>query len=516
MNLPLVGITLFFLSGILVGDFLPWACPWRLLLAAFATLIAAFILRRTSWFLFFLGLGFFLAGAFSAQRTLHIFPPSHISKMLTQAKVAAKIRGVVNAQPYRQAFRQKGGDSGRRVVLPLELEEINTAEGWQKTSGKVRIQVYRYSLAKEFEIGERLELVLSLRKLKEGGYGRYLRRQRILVEGTLWGGEGVRRLGRSEKFSLRRKCAVVRTFLEDKMVYGLSEREHRQILKGLVFGSRNEFTLELNQLFRRTNTYHVLAISGFNMMLVITLLTALLAAFRLPRRWVAGIMMAIVFIYMALVDWPPSATRAGLMSLLGLLAWAIDRDPLALNTVAASALLILLLSPMQLFLPGFQLSYIVVLGLVFWTQPLHNKLCGQLIRNPEGSRAKIVRSLSLAVAVSSIAWGVVLPIQLHLFGNFSPYSILTNLLILGFVSALTYLGLAALLFNLISVNFGIYLNEINALFMQGLIGILRFFEKLPGSYWEFPRISALIPALFYFAMLYILYVKMTPQRHDPV
>lgn len=508
MNLPLVGITLFFLSGIVAGAFFPLSLPLFFLSAALVFTAAALFFRHTSWFLFFLGAAIFLGGAFSAQRTLYLFPPDHLSRSISGAE-KARLQVVVSAEPYRQKVRSGSGEALSRVVVPAEALRLSTEEGWKNVRGKIRLNFYRNSRAREYEIGEKLELRARLRTVTKEGWGASLRRQRILLEGTVWGNQDVRSLGVGKRFWLKRQLAHLRNYLEEKLAYGLDRSEHRQILWGLIFGSRSDFSPELTQLFRRTNTYHVLAISGFNMTLVIALLTALLAAFRLPRRWVAAGMMVAIFFYMALIGWPPSATRAGLMSLVGLLAWALDREALALNTVALSALLILLFSPMQLFMPGFQLSYLVVLALLFWAQPIYEKLSSWFPKPLHPYRAKIQSAILLALSVSFIAWISVLPVLLNLFGAFALYSVLTNLLILFFVSALTYLGIATLFFNLISVNVGIYFNEVNAFLMNGLLAILQFFDKFPGCYWQFPKLSGSVLVLFYFAMLATLCARMT-------
>lgn len=507
MNLPLVGITLFFLSGIVAGAFFPSPQPLFFLSAALIFTASALFLRRSTWFLFFLGAAIFLGGAFSAQRTLYLFPPDHLSRSISGAE-KVRLQVVVSAEPYRQKVRRDVGANLSRVVVPAEALKLGAEEGWKNVSGKIRLHFYRNSRAREWEIGEKLELRVPLRPVKMEGWGASLRRQRILVEGTVWGDQEVRSLGIGKRFWLKRRLARARAFLEEKLAYGLDRSEHRQILWGLIFGSRSDFSPELTQLFRRTNTYHVLAISGFNMTLVIALLTALFAAFQLPHRWIAAGMMAAIFIYMALIGWPPSATRAGVMSVVGLLAWALDREALALNTVALSALLILLFSPMQLFMPGFQLSYLVVLALLFWTQPLYEKLSSWFPQSPRQNGDKIRAAVLLALCVSFVAWVSVLPVLLNLFGSFALYSVFTNLLILFFVSALTYLGVATLFFNLISVNLGIYLNEINACLMNGLLAILQFFDKLPGCYWQLPKLPGAVLVLFYCAMLAALYVKM--------
>jgi len=191
---------------------------------------------------------------------------------------------------------------------------------------------------------------------------------------------------------------------------------------------------------------------------------------------------------------------------VALLGWALNREVLSLNTVAISAFLILLLSPMQLFMPGFQLSYTVVLGLIFWVQPLQNRLIGWIV--PSQSKIKKwVSPFLLAFSVSCIAWLSVLPITLCTFGTFTLYSVITNLIIASMVSALTSLGIVALAVNCVNVNIGLYFNEVNSFMMDVLLVVLRFFQNLPGCYWVVSPLPKFIMVLFYFMLLYFLYNK---------
>jgi len=506
MIFPLVSVTLFFMAGILVGSFSPWVFPLFFFSGIFLFLSLTLLFRKSDWFLFLLGGTLVFAGGFSAQMALHHYPSNHISKWITQESVRIPLRGNVSDLPYRQSFKTKNGRKIHKVRVPFEVSQIQTKEGWKKSSGKIILDFYFYSRAASYQIGEDLELKATLKRLGQGGYSKYMRTRRILFQGSVSNGKEVISYGLTQHFWLKRKLAHIRSFLEKKLAYGLDSRTHRQILMGLVFGTRAQFDPELKALLMETNTYHIMAISGFNMALVLLIFTAFLSALGLPHRLVAVVMMGVILFYIALVGFPPSATRAGLMSLVALLGWALNREVLSLNTVAISAFLILLLSPMQLFMPGFQLSYTVVLGLIFWAQPLQKRLIGWIV--PSQSKIKKwVSPFLLAFSVSCIAWLSVLPITLCTFGTFTLYSVITNLIIASMVSALTSLGIVALAVNCVNVNIGLYFNEVNSFMMDVLLVVLRFFQNLPGCYWVVSPLPKFIMVLFYFMLLYFLYNK---------
>ncbi len=508
MNFPALNAVLFLIAGILVGVYFPKNGSTLFLLLAIASLCSAWFFKRSLWQGAFLGLIFFFTGSFLAQKTLHDFPSDHLVHLKLEPGEAVELRGIVRDEPTQKEFQSK---QGRKMVRTTVLLEA-TAVGGGKVVGKVLLEGLFLDRARQWEIGDEVIAPVRIKPVDaKSGYGRYLRRQRILFSASLISAKKVEELGPSNRYQLQRKLARGRRFLEKKLVYGIDKSDHRQILMGLIFGTRAQFSEPLKALLMQTNTYHIMAISGFNMAMVILILTALLNTFGLHYRLVAILMGAVIVLYMALVGWPPSATRAGIMSLVVLSGWALNREVLSLNTVAISALLILLISPMQLFMPGFQLSYMVVLGLLFWAGPLNEKLqkwVGLQQLSPTSPIRKWGGRVILSFSVSWIAWLAVMPVILCFFGSFSLYSVLTNLLIAGIVSALTSLGIAVLILNLISVNVGLYLNEVNSLLMDGLMALLNFFGHLPGSFWQFPKQSQWWLAAYYFIMLYFLFQKM--------
>lgn len=511
MNFSVVPITLFLIAGIFVGVYLPLIWPKVFLFSILICFSLSILFKRSVWQFALIGLSVFFIGLFLAQRTLHVFPENHLSHLKIESNEAFFLRGVVCESPSQNEFKTSAGKRLFKTKVPLEVTAVQQSGVWKEATGKVLLELFFFSRAQQWEIGEEIEAPVRLRAFGQTSFGDYMRRQRILFAASVTSVKKIHELGMTEHYRLKRAFARSRHFLEQKLAYGLEKSDYRQILMGLVFGTRGSFSPHLKELLLQTNTYHIMAISGFNMALVILILTSLFTALGLPYKWVAFLMSGVILVYMALVGWPPSATRAGIMSLVFLMGWALDREVLSLNTIAISALIILLISPMQLFMPGFQLSYMVVLGLVFWATPLQGQLkkwVGLDRCELSSWKAKLGSSVTLAFSVSLIAWLVVLPIILCFFGTFSLYSVLTNVLIALVVSLLTGLGLAALMINLISVNIGIYLNQANTVLMDGLLMILRFFHQLPGAFWQFPKQSEWWLVGYYFIMLYFLYSKM--------
>ena len=146
-------------------------------------------------------------------------------------------------------------------------------------------------------------------------------------------------------------------------------------MKALVVGDRSGIGDEQRDAFNRAGVGHLLAISGLHMGIVAAvtfLIFRWLLAF-LPgllwRAWVVRCAAVLTLVpvvgYGVLAGMSPSTQRAVAMVSVGLAAMLTQKDQDLLNTLAAAALVILLISPPALFSVSFQLSFAAVLTIVY-------------------------------------------------------------------------------------------------------------------------------------------------------
>jgi len=100
------------------------------------------------------------------------------------------------------------------------------------------------------------------------------------------------------------------------------------------------------------------------------LIAAILVRFfqfvRLPRNWAGGLAIPLIWFYTGATGWQASAIRSTIMSTVIILGWILRRPNNLLNSLSASAILILLWQPEQLFQAGFQLSFILLASFAVW------------------------------------------------------------------------------------------------------------------------------------------------------
>ena len=147
------------------------------------------------------------------------------------------------------------------------------------------------------------------------------------------------------------------------------------LVGGLLLGRHTSFDPELRAALVATGTTHLVAVSGYNVSLVVALLQMLLIPTAGRRRYWPLALLAIA-LFTLLVGAPPSAVRAAIMGGLVILAAAVGRLPDALTSLALCAALMIGIDPSLVQDLGFQFSALATLGLVQLAPRLQARLSG--------------------------------------------------------------------------------------------------------------------------------------------
>lgn len=215
---------------------------------------------------------------------------------------------------------------------------------------------------------------------------------------------------------------------------------HGPLADALLLGRRETLDRALSDRFARTGLVHLLAISGGHVALIGAVFVLLGKLLRLPRRGVAGLTIVLIALYLAVIGAPASAVRSGIMLGLALLATVLQRPSATLPIVAAAALVILAVQPMEALDIGFQLSFAGVLGILLLRGPMMRRVPAAWKKNPAA------RWLVESVVVSVAAFATTAPVVAHHFGQVAPVSIIANLPAIPLTSlALVGVGAAAAL-----------------------------------------------------------------------
>ena len=260
--------------------------------------------------------------------------------------------------------------------------------------------------------------------------------------------------------------AVAAVDRQEQPAHGDADGERRglRLARALLLGDGNALPASQREAMRRVGLAHLVAVSGLNVGMVATVFFVLLL--RAPRGLRLLGTLAGVLGYALLVGPLPSLLRALLMAAVVVGALLLRRLPAALNSLAVSCLLLVLLDPSWVEDLGFQLSVAATGGLLAFSAPLRHHL-----------RALGIFAAPLAVTLA--AQLATLPWSLAAFGRLSPISPLANLI------AIPWSGIAlviALAWAVLRLAIGETADVLLPL-LDRLAAPLAWLEHLPASRW---------------------------------
>lgn len=197
----------------------------------------------------------------------------------------------------------------------------------------------------------------------------------------------------------------LRTALARSIAPGL-RGDRRGILEGVVLGDEQSLPPGLRQDFRTSGLYHLLAVSGQNVVLVAAGALALAWLLGIPR-WLGELSaLGAIAAYVLAVGAQPSVIRAGVSGALVSLAWLAARPVDRWHFFLLGALVLLAWNPYSLLDPGFQLSFAAVAA-IFTLVP-------RFLRVLEGYpvRAKLAGVVAVSTACG-LATAPILWLQFH-------------------------------------------------------------------------------------------------------
>jgi len=280
-------------------------------------------------------------------------------------------------------------------------------------------------------------------------------------------------------------------------------REALGVAKALILGNKSDIDYTTYRIFADAGAMHILAVSGLHVGIVAGLLSVLFAWLPFLRRYKllkAGFIIMALVIYAALTGFSPSVCRAVLMFSLFILGYNFKRDVDIYNIIAASAFILLIINPLWLFSVGFQLSYMAVLGIVYWYRK---------IRPLVKLNNRVFQWLWDVTVVSITAQIGTFPLSLYYFEQFPVLGIVANPV--AIVCALLVVSLGLLLIILSPFGFinllDFVLGALAGLIEWVILTASQFFawiQSMPFSVFKIESFNIAWVFSFYLAMLLLV------------
>jgi competence protein ComEC len=212
------------------------------------------------------------------------------------------------------------------------------------------------------------------------------------------------------------------------------------LIGSIAFGIRSRTPVDLQNALACSGLAHITSISGLHVTLILLLVFKSLKFAGIGRKYAIRVTVLLSLLYLFMVGITVPTLRSVLMTYVFLGKWIVQRTVDALNSLALAALLILLLSPAELFLPSFQLSFSALLFLILYSPA--DQLIQSTIRQP------VLQWLIRGLSASGIVIAGLAPFIIHYFHIFTWGAVFGNVFAVGilwFFLPLAYLWAISML-----------------------------------------------------------------------
>lgn len=285
----------------------------------------------------------------------------------------------------------------------------------------------------------------------------------------------VKKLRANKGSALRKWVYAVQAHCKSVLSRCIASPNETGVAEALLYGFDDDIDAETVQAYSNTGTLHVLAVSGMHVGIIFMVLGLILKPLDRNKRLKLLkhlVILVALWVYSLLCGLSPSILRATVMFSFMIVASILNIRSSVYNTLAASALVLLCADSNMLANVGFQLSYLAVLGIVFfqpyfysWYQPT-NRLVDEIWK---------ITSVSLAAQLTTF------PIGLLYFHQFPNCFLFSNLIIIPLTTLILYMAMGLL----VVANFSWLswlLGQALYLVISCTNAIVAFVERIPYAY----------------------------------
>lgn len=392
-------------------------------------------------------------------------------------------------------------DQNRYHLQPLSLEN---EQGQEMINIRGRILAFSRALDQSFEYGDivRFKTKLNVPKSSpEFDYSAYLANSGVYSLAYLQDLQKINRVDQ-EMLGIRYYLFLIKDYLlkaKNRLLMATKQvlaEPMAALLTGLLFGTKAGLPENLLEDFIRTGLIHIVVVSGYNISILIKVFVRYTSSWLPKFSFWLGSLAIVLFVVMIGSSAP--AVRAGIMAWIILWGRERGREANQLLLLLVTALIMTLFNPkMVRYDIGFQLSFLAVVGLIYFSPIIEEKLKQIKIKSwlPKFLHPFLIETLS--------AQTLTFPLILYTFGRISIIAPLANLLVLPLIPWAMGLGFLAAFLAI----FWLFLGQVIGWFEWVVLKyMIMITEKLSQLSWASIDLSWFNIYLLIFAYLLIGYL----------
>jgi len=545
MQRPIVFVTFLFICGIYLGSLTEIPIYLTLVICFLLWVICFVCLYLYPWkLLIFPCLPIFLITvsiAYYDCRTDSI-PSNHIEHILTTHKSFQRISGIIINPPIildentldRRLFRLQSGLGSRKsdykISFTIRAEEIETASRWENISGIIKVNLYPseqdisgtndiLAILHKLIYGQRVELFgyaflpKSPTNPCEFDYKGYLQRQMPSIHGliTVVNTNNIKIRGSYHNNWMYRFIYALNNMLNNT-IYTHTFSNSAPLISSMLLGSRVDLSDETIDNFMKTGIIHFIAISGFNVGIVVFTVLLPLRLFGINQTLSTCIILLVVVLYAFLTGLNPPVLRASIMVFIFFCSFLIRRQWDITSGIFAAIFFILVRNPSDIFNIGFQLSVLATMGIVYVSSKIEGALFKTAlfieslqVKAERGRLFFLKKYLRKSFCISLAAWLATFPLTAYYFHLFTPFIFITNIIVFPLFWIIIVSGIVLLTLGTVCPQLAVasaWLASNTDIVLESLVSRLA---SIPYSYFYVVGPSHTGIIIYYLFILLLLY-----------
>jgi competence protein ComEC len=293
--------------------------------------------------------------------------------------------------------------------------------------------------------------------------------------------------------------------------------ENGALATGIVMGSRDSISRQIQDELLVTGTVHWLSVSGLHLAIVVTIVVWLCRLLCLPRWAQLITILAICVFYTALTGGRPPVMRSAILVMTFYIALHAGRLAQLINTLSIAALILIVLDPRNVFILGVHLSFLAVATLMIAGRNLvvpitlaKDASSGAATRFDElvqqGKSPIVLLMIGSLRYVRGLIWSsacvtaISTPLVWYHFHIVSIISVVINVVLSPVLFVALGMGLATVLGASIHPQLGVIPGWISSQSIDVTLAVIRTAAKIPGGYFWLPSPPVFWVILFYLVM----------------
>lgn len=272
-------------------------------------------------------------------------------------------------------------------------------------------------------------------------------------------------------------------------------KDTSNFINSFLLGMKEDLTQEENEMFSRTGTSHVIAISGLHTNIICILIAYVIRG--INKLYKLFILMIIMVLYSIMVGFSPSIVRAVAFVAVMYLAVFLFKKRDGITTLSLIASVLIINNPYTIYNVSFQLSFLATLSILYFNKIIKKWLKFDIV--------------SMTIAANILT----MPIVYYVFGGIPILSVLGNIVIIPFIGIIMNLSIFSILFFEINLNITKVIVYINKTLINMVYYILDKLSQIEIGYIEVENPSMTYVIIYYVLIFsYMIYKELKTMKEQ--